>query len=199
MAVTGRRGTTDTASHEPGAARPQPEEVEARPSRWLAALRLGIGFVFLWAFLDKAFGLGYATPEGAGWIDGGSPTRGYLSGVDVGPFADTLRGWAGDAWADWLFMVGLLGIGVAVMLGIALRVAAVSGTLMLALMWVAEWPPAKHTSSGEPTMSTNPVVDSHVIEALVLIVVAATYAGHRWGLGRAWARLPLVRRHRNLL
>ena len=30
---------------------------------------------FLWAFLDKAFGLGYATPSGNAWINGGSPTR----------------------------------------------------------------------------------------------------------------------------
>ncbi|MEO6083331.1 MAG: hypothetical protein ABIQ18_09525 [Umezawaea sp.] len=27
----------------------------------LAVLRLAVGFIFLWAFLDKAFGPGYAT------------------------------------------------------------------------------------------------------------------------------------------
>ncbi|RKN12972.1 hypothetical protein D7318_32220, partial [Streptomyces radicis] len=31
------------------------------PGRILAGLRVALGFVFLWAFLDKAFGLGYAT------------------------------------------------------------------------------------------------------------------------------------------
>ncbi|MDV9177050.1 hypothetical protein R6V09_43855, partial [Streptomyces sp. W16] len=37
-----------------------------------ASLRLLTGFVFLWAFLDKTFGFGYATASGKGWIDGGS-------------------------------------------------------------------------------------------------------------------------------
>ena len=30
-------------------------------ARALAVLRIATGFVFLWAFLDKTFGLGYAT------------------------------------------------------------------------------------------------------------------------------------------
>jgi thiosulfate dehydrogenase [quinone] large subunit len=30
-------------------------------------------------------------------------------------------------------------------------------------------------------------------------VLAVTYAGHVWGLGRRWARLPLVQRHRWLI
>jgi thiosulfate dehydrogenase [quinone] large subunit len=34
-----------------------------------------------------------------------------------------------------------------------------------------------------------------VIYALVLIVVAVTHAGDRWALGRAWAKIPIVRRH----
>ena len=29
--------------------------------RWLAAARIGTGFIFLWAFLDKTFGLHYST------------------------------------------------------------------------------------------------------------------------------------------
>ena len=52
----------------------------------IALLRVAVGFIFLWAFLDKFFGLGYATAADKGWIDGGSPTKGFLSGVKVGPF-----------------------------------------------------------------------------------------------------------------
>src|SRR5689334_22574967 len=62
-----------------------------------AGLRLLTGFVFLWAFLDKAFGFGYATPSGKGWIDGGSPTRGFLGGVAAGPMESTFHSWAGAA------------------------------------------------------------------------------------------------------
>ncbi|MEV0494119.1 hypothetical protein [Streptomyces atratus] len=161
----------------------------------LASLRILIGFVFLWAFLDKTFGFGYATASGKGWIDGGSPTKGFLSSVAAGPMESTFHAWAGDTWADWLFMLGLLGIGVAVMTGVALRPAAPAGTAMMALMWIAEWPPAKHLSDGSPSMSTNPFADYHVIYAVALIALAAAGAGATWGLGRVWARLPIVRDH----
>src|SRR5919197_6112047 len=168
-------------------------------ARFLAVVRVAVGFVFLWAFLDKTFGFGYATPSARAWINGGSPTKGFLSRVAVGPFESTFHAWAGAAWADWLFMLGLLGIGVALIAGIGLRVAAVSGTVMMLLMWAAEWPLAKFTSAGEPSMSTNPIVDYHIIYALALIAVALTYAGNTWGLGRLWAKLPFVQRNRWLL
>jgi thiosulfate dehydrogenase [quinone] large subunit len=43
-------------------------------------------------------------------------------------------------------------------------------------------------------MSTNPLIDYHVIYAIALIVVAVTSAGNTWGLGRSWAALPFVQR-----
>ena len=55
-------------------------------ARWMAVLRLATGFIFLWAFLDKLFGLGYSTKSANAWIHGGSPTNGFLSHVAVGPF-----------------------------------------------------------------------------------------------------------------
>lgn len=160
-----------------------------------ASLRLLTGFVFLWAFLDKTFGFGYATPSGKGWIDGGSPTKGFLSGVAAGPMESTFHSWAGDTWADWLFMAGLLGIGLALIGGIALRLAAVAGTAMMALMWVAEWPPAKHLSDGTASMSTNPFADYHLVYAVVLIALALAAAGDTLGVGKLWAKLPVVRDH----
>jgi thiosulfate dehydrogenase [quinone] large subunit len=173
--------------------------ITERATRFLAIVRVVVGVEFLWAFLDKTFGLGYATPAARAWINGGSPTKGFLSNVAVGPLASTFHAWAGAAWADWLFMIGLLGIGIALTLGIGLRIAAVSGTLMMLGMWAAEWPLAKFTSAGEPSMSTNPIVDYHIIYALVLIALALTYAGHTWGLGKRWAKLPFVRRNRWLI
>src|SRR3954470_11423774 len=105
----------------------------------LAVLRISTGFVFLWAFFDKTFGWGYATPSARAWINGGSPTKGFLSGVDVGPFQGTFHSIAGQPWADWLFMLVLLGIGVALILGIGMRIAAGAATLMMAMMWLAEF------------------------------------------------------------
>src|SRR6266545_5960745 len=165
-------------------------------ARVLAVVRMVTGFAFLWAFLDKTFGFGYATPSAKAWINGGSPTKGFLSGVAVGPFESTFHTWAGTAFADWLFMAGLLGIGIALTFGVALRIAAVSGTAMMLFMWAAEWPLAKHTSAGAPSLSTNPIVDYHIVYALALIVAALLYAGNTWGLGKLWARLPFVQRNR---
>ena len=45
------------------------------------------------------------------------------------------------AWADWLFMLGLAAIGTALLLGIGMRVAAVSGALLYLLMWTVVLPP----------------------------------------------------------
>ncbi|WP_033439177.1 DoxX family membrane protein [Saccharothrix sp. NRRL B-16314] len=161
----------------------------------LAVLRVTMGFVFLWAFLDKLFGLGYATKSANAWVNGGSPTKGFLSRVAVGPFESTFHAIAGTWWADWLFMLGLLAIGIAVIAGIGLRIAAIAGSLMMLLMWAAEWPPARFTSTGEPSMSTNPVIDYHIVYAVALIAIALAGAGATWGLGRWWATLPVVRDH----
>lgn len=163
--------------------------------RVLAITRISIGFVFLWAFLDKTFGFGYATPAKDAWINGGSPTAGFLGNLEAGPLRGMFTSMAGLGVVDWLFMVGLLGIGVAMILGIGLRISAVAGSLLMLGMWLAEWPLARFGISGEPTMSTNPIVDYHVIYALVLIVCAVAYAGRTWGLGRLWERLPIVQRY----
>lgn len=162
--------------------------------RWLAATRLATGFIFLWAFLDKTFGLHYSTGAAVAggdpslaWINGGAPSQGFMQFGTVGPLKDTFASTASVA-TDWLFMLCLLGVGVAVMLGIGLRISAVAGSVLMALMWAAEWPLLQG--------STNPLVDYHVIYALVLIVCATLFAGDTWGLGRRWARLPLVQRFR---
>jgi thiosulfate dehydrogenase (quinone) large subunit len=148
-----------------------------------ALVRLALGWTFLWAFLDKTFGLGHATPAEAAWIAGGRPTQGFLQHATDGPLTDFYRGLAGAVWVDWLFMIGLAGIGSALLLGIGLRVAAVAGAALYVMMWSAVLPPA-----------TNPFLDEHLIFAVILIGLALAGAGHTLGFGRSWARLPLVQR-----
>src|SRR5205807_4641511 len=53
------------------------------------------------------FGLGYSTTSRHAWVNGGSPTKGFLAHVEAGPIQGLLRDWAGQGWADWLFMIGL--------------------------------------------------------------------------------------------
>ena len=164
----------------------------AAARRAIAALRVALGLVFLWAFLDKTFGLGYSTPSAKAWINGGSPTKGFLASVDVGPFETLFHNIAGTWWANWLFMVAMLGIGIALLLGVALRIAAVSGTLVLLMMWAAEWPLARFTSGGDPSGSVNPLVDYHIIYALGLIVIALSTDPVRTLGGRVWTAIPFV-------
>lgn len=169
--------TPSTAS----AARPvhQEEIVRSRGARYaLAAGRIVIGWTFLWAFIDKLFGLGYATPAEGAWLRGGTPAQGFIGGIE-GPFAGFFQNLFMNSFGDWLFMIGLLGIGVAAITGAGLKIAAVTGTILLAFMYLAVLP---FVVGG-----TNPVTDSHWIEALVLIISATTLAGDTWGLGKWWA------------
>ncbi|MDP9027018.1 MAG: DoxX family protein [Actinomycetota bacterium] len=163
--------------------------IRSRPARIVVAvLRLSVGFVFLWTFFDKAFGLGYPTVTSRSWIRGGSPTQELLTGSTVvGPLKPLFAAVAGPA-ADILFMTGMLVVGLAVMFGVALRISAIIGSVMLLLMFLAAW------SFDRNTGSTNPLVDSHIISALVLIAFASLSAGDTWGFGLDWRRLPLVKR-----
>jgi thiosulfate dehydrogenase [quinone] large subunit len=149
----------------------------------LAGLRLALGWVFLWAFLDKLFGLGRGTPAENAWINGGSPTKGFLGNAVSGPFEGFYHSFAGAAWADALFMAGLAGIGIALIAGIGMRIAAATGALLLVLMWTAVLPP-----------ENNPFMDDHLVYAGVLVALALTAAGDTLGLGGYWSKLPIVRR-----
>jgi thiosulfate dehydrogenase [quinone] large subunit len=157
--------------------------------RSLAVLRLATGFIFLWAFLDKTFGLGFSTPTERAWLNGGTPAQGFLNSEAVtGPLQPFFVAIAVPV-TDALFMLGMIAVGLAVMLGIGLRISAVTGSLIMVFMYLAEWPFAANLAS------TNPLVDYHIIYALSLIVVALVSAGDTWGLGRTWKSLPFVRSH----
>lgn len=162
-----------------------PETKAGKAFRYVAAaLRLSLGWIFLWAFVDKLFGLGFATPKEGAWLNGGSPTKGFLANAATGPFTGMYHSIAGATWADWLFMVGLAGIGLALILGIGMRIAAASGALMLVLMWSVALPP-----------ENNPFMDDHLIYAMVLVALALVGAGRTVGLGAAWERLTFVQRN----
>ncbi|GAA5044945.1 thiosulfate dehydrogenase [quinone] large subunit [Thermocatellispora tengchongensis] len=144
--------------------------------------RIAIGWIFLWAFLDKTFGWGFATPPERAWLAGGSPTTGFLKGTSEHALGGFFSALAGQVWVDWLFMLGLLGVGAALILGAGVRVAAGAGTAMLLLMWAAELP-----------LETNPFLDDHIVYAIVLIGLALAGAGDTLGIGRWWGNTALVR------
>lgn len=147
-----------------------------------ATARLLLAFLFLWAFADKTFGLGYSTKPENAWIRGGEPAYGFLANTK-GWFAPFYQSLASSQLVEVLFMVGLLGVGLALLLGIGMRIAAASGIAMLLLMYFAKIPAA-----------TNPVYDADLLYAVVLVGLVLADAGRTLGFGRAWSRLALVRR-----
>lgn len=169
---------------------------------FLSITRIVLGFTFLWAFFDKLIGLGYSTCNTDGtievmceraWLSGGRITEGYL-GASSGPLSDfftTLGTWA---WTDWAFMAGLLGVGLALILGIGTRVAMVAGVAMLTMMFLAH---------GFPFVGrglTNPIIDSHVIQAVAMIsVVLLELNRQAIGLGTWWRKLDVVQKNRWLI
>ncbi|MFC6160230.1 DoxX family membrane protein [Kribbella jiaozuonensis] len=182
MTTTTRRQHMPAPALEPDGDRHP--TITTAAGRALGVLRIAFGLTFLWAFVDKLFGLGYATPSGKGWIDGGDPTAGFLGKGTSGPLADFYQSLVGDWWVSPLFMIGLAGIGLALTLGIGMRIAAVGGALMYLLMWSANLPPAN-----------NPVLDEHILGAITLIVLALVAAGNVWGFGRWWTGLAFVRKY----
>jgi len=158
--------------------------------------RIALGWVFLWAFLDKAFALGFATgrlesggidffAKDSAWLNGGHPTAGFLEFGTKGPFKDFYAGLAGQTWVDWVYMLSMLLIGLALILGIGTRLAAIGGIIWMGLFYTAGaiWP------------ENNPFVDEHVVFAIVLAGIAYVAAGRYLGLGKYWERIPLVRRY----
>lgn len=163
-----------------------PATAAATPSPWLgrimAILRLGLGWIFLWAFLDKLLGLGFATAPDKSWLAGGSPTAGFLQFAATGPLAPVYQGLAGSMAVDVLFMGGLLFLGSALILGIARKPAALIGGLLMLLMYSALLLP-----------KNNPLLDDHIIYLLVLAVLGL-WPDRTWSLEGRWAGTRIVKR-----
>ncbi len=145
-------------------------------------LRLLMGWLFLWAFLDKLLGLGFATCRDAtsgavsylcadAWLKGGSPTAGFLANAVRGPFVDYFHTLAGNPTVDWLFMVGLAAVGLTLLFGVLVKLGSYAGALMMLLIYLAGslWP------------THNPFLDEHLIYAVLLIALGQAYPGLlRW-------------------
>lgn len=149
----------------------------------IAITRILMGFYFLWAFLDKVFGLGFVTAAENAWINGGSPTKYFLTVVAAeSPLAGLFGAIGGLPLVDFLFMAGLLGVGLSLLLGIGVRIGAVAGAAMLFFMYLAEFP---LTLTG----ATNPLIDSHIIDMGIMAVFFFAVVGQRLSFARPWRAL----------
>jgi thiosulfate dehydrogenase [quinone] large subunit len=168
-----------------------------RPGAITAAiLRIGIGLIYLWAFLAQGFGIGYTNQvedsggyawhfsydADNGWISSGfssSPTSGYVDGLD-GPLAFLPQKMpVGLADFGWMFAIG--GLGIALTLGIFSRIAGWGGFLLNVVIWFSVFPP-----------SNNPLFDAeHFLLAFILLLLMWIQASNHWGIGRWWrAKTP---------
>jgi thiosulfate dehydrogenase [quinone] large subunit len=146
-------------------------------------LRIVLGWTLLWAFLDKLLGLGFATSSERAWINGGSPTAGYLAGAAEGPLAGFYNGRSGSTGVDFLFMLALLAIGSAWILGLGQRIAGYTGAILMLLLWSTHLPP-----------DNNPITDDHIVYAIVFLAMTLVKPGKWLGLGKCWADTRLVKR-----
>lgn len=133
-------------------------------------LRISLGWIFLWAFIDKI----------ETWRQGVSPTLGFLQ-KNAGPMSSFFQGLAGQTWVDWLFMSGLGLIGTALILGIAFRLATWTGCILLILLYLASLP-----------IKNNPFIDEHIIYILALLLLYRVQAHKTLGFGKFWSNSRLV-------
>ncbi len=163
------------------------------PYYWAIA-RMTLGVMFFWAFLDKLFGLGFATCKNVesgtvillceqSWLGGGSPTAGFLEFATRGPLAGLYQSLAGNAFIDTLFMTGLCLIGLALIAGVGIRIAVYSGVLLMAMMWSSMLPP-----------ENNPIIDEHIIYIIVLMGILSANSKQKWGLREVWKNQSIVQR-----
>ena len=143
-----------------------------------------MSFIVLWAFFDKLFGLGFATESGKSWLAGVSPTTGFLANAPDGPLAPLFNSLSGNILVDLLFMGGLFLVGTALLLGIGMKIAGYCGSLMMFLIYLSLFPP-----------ENNPLIDEHIVFIIILIGLSMRSEKQKFGFGKKWSELQLVKNY----
>jgi thiosulfate dehydrogenase [quinone] large subunit len=152
-----------------------------------AVVRVAVGTIFLSAGLEKALG---AEPfTSAGFLKfgtTGTPLFGTAAdGVVYNPFHDFWVSLAGNATLlpiiNWLVVFGEIAIGAALVLGLFTRFAAVAGTLMMALFFLAIWD------------FGHGIVNEQLLIAVVTSYLGVMAAGRYYGLDSILEKATAVR------
>jgi len=162
----------------------------------IAALRMFLGFGFLFAGLSKFLMIGATAPfTAAGFLKFG--TAGSWPGVAeaaegappviLNPTHELWLALAGNqallSVTDTMIVFGQIAIGTALILGLATRFSAVMGALMMVLLTIAAWD------------FGHGLVNQTSLYAVVALVLAATHAGRVWGLDGVIERAGALREH----
>lgn len=157
--------------------------------RGILALRLLLGWVFLFAGLEKLLQVGGGGPFSAGgflrFATAGT-WPGAAEGAVVNPtqafWVSLAENPAALGLIDFIVPVGQVLIGAALILGLATRFAAVMGALMMGLFFVAAWD------------FGHGIVNQHFVYGALALVLAYARAGEIYGLDAYLERLPVVQR-----
>lgn len=154
---------------------------------FISTLRIVMGFIWLWAFLDKLIGLGFATSPSKSWLAGNSPTTGFLKyGTNPeSPFAPFYAELAKyGTLLDPIYMAMLLFVGVTLLTGIMVRFGSLAGIVFALSIYFSVIP-----------LANNPIIDDHIIYAIIFLMLIFTNAGsYGWSLGRKWQELSIVKK-----
>ena len=134
-------------------------------------LRLGLGFLLFWAGWTKVINPKWSA---AGYLAGAKTFKGlfaFFAGPGVLPVTNFLNEW------------GLTLVGVALILGISVRLASFFGIVLMALYYLPIFPPAHGW------------IDEHIIYSLILILLSSLKTGKYLGYGNLWIKTKLVRKY----
>lgn len=138
----------------------------------LFLLRISMGWLMFYAGITKLLDPQWSA---AGYLRGAKTFAGFYAWFlqpNVLPIVNFVNEW------------GLTLLGASLILGIAVRLSSLLGTVLMLLYYfpVLQFPYIPPHSY---------LVDDHIIDALVLLFLAAIRAGRAWGLERWCSNLPI--------
>ncbi|HTK60160.1 MAG TPA: DoxX family protein [Candidatus Baltobacteraceae bacterium] len=147
--------------------------------KFLAALRIALGWLFFYAGITKVMNPAWSAK---GYLLGAKTFAGFyawLASDGVLPVVDFLNKW------------GLTLVGLALILGLFVRLASLFGALMMTMYY---FPALQFPKIG----ANSYLVDEHIVYALVLLFFAAVKAGRWYGLEERCAKLPICAKYPRL-
>lgn len=159
---------------------------------WLGYSLLGLRLVMAWVFLQA----GLEKLSEGGWTNvGGFSAEGFLvNGVaDANPLKGLFVFFTDYLWlVDPLVMFGQILVGLALLLGVFFRFAAMMGALQMLFFWTAAWQGGP--VAGFP-VENGFFVDSSFVYLLLLFGLGAWGAGRIAGIDAGLERTDVVRNH----
>jgi len=149
--------------------------VYGMPYSWkdygLLALRLSLGWVFLWSGADKLY---------SEITTGQLATTGYLEFAVRGPFAEAFNSLAGNVLVDAFLVWGELLVGLSLILGLFVKLGSIGGAILMLSIYLSAFPP-EH----------NPLVDEHIVYIVAFAILALFKAGRVLGLDQVVSKTKL--------